>query len=190
MGVLAQGQTVSVMGTIKGMKQVRRIIEDCFKNIHPIYHVKELMIRRELEKDPELKDENWDRFLPHFRKRNVQRKKVKAKKKKTKEVFPPAQTPRKEDLQIETGEYFLNEQERQQKKMHEKKVAQAAKSAERKRERAKDFEAPAPSKPKRKHDEIGEPAGESAKDLAERLRKKAVATDGPKKRKTAEDLLL
>merc|ERR1712113_1250350 len=124
MGV--QGQTVSVTGSIKGMKQVRRIIEDCFKNIHPIYHVKELMIRRELEKDPELKDENWDRFLPHFRKRNVQRKKIKAKKKKTKEVFPPQQTPRKEDEQIMTGEYFLNEQERQKKKMHEKKVAQAA----------------------------------------------------------------
>merc|ERR1711920_617079 len=87
MGVLAQGQTVSIMGSIKGMKRVRRIIEDCFKNIHPIYHIKELMIRRELEKDPELKDQNWDRFLPHFKKRNVQRAKVKKIKKKTKEVF-------------------------------------------------------------------------------------------------------
>merc|ERR1719343_751671 len=88
--VLVQGQTVSIMGTIKGIKQVRRIIEDCFKNIHPIYHIKELMIRRELEKDPELKNENWEWFLPHFKKRNVQRKKVKAKRKaKSKEVFPP-----------------------------------------------------------------------------------------------------
>merc|ERR1711972_1151670 len=139
--VLVQGQTVSVMGTIKGMKQVRRIIEDCFRNIHPIYHVKELMIRRELEKDPELKDEYWDRFLPHFRKRNVQRKKVNFKKKKNKEVFPPQPTPRKEDIQMETGEYFLNEQERKSKQMREKWAAQAAKSAEKKRERAKDFEA-------------------------------------------------
>merc|ERR1712176_1753572 len=93
--VLVQGRTVSIMGSIKGIKQCRRIIEDCFKNIHPIYHIKELMIRRELEKDPELKDQNWDRFLPHFKKRNVQRAKVKKIKKKTKEVFPPQQTPRK-----------------------------------------------------------------------------------------------
>merc|ERR1719356_168911 len=115
--VLVQGQTVSVMGSIKGIKQVRRIIEDCFKNIHPIYHIKELMIRRELEKDPELKDENWERFLPQFKKRNVQRKKVKAKKKaKSKEVFPPQQTPRKEDLMMESGEYFLDEKERQLRK--------------------------------------------------------------------------
>merc|ERR1719262_993501 len=78
--VLVQGQTVCIMGSIKGIKQVRRIIQDCFRNIHPIYHIKELMIRRELEKDPELKDENWERFLPHFKKRNIQRKKVKKKK--------------------------------------------------------------------------------------------------------------
>merc|ERR1711972_1225098 len=98
--VLVQGQTVSMMGTIKGIKQVRRIVEDCFRNIHPIYHIKELMIRRELEKDPELQNENWDRFLPHFRKRNVQRKKTKVRKKnRSTDVFPP-QTPRKEDLQM------------------------------------------------------------------------------------------
>merc|ERR1712050_560123 len=83
--VLVQGQTVSIMGSIKGIKQTRRIIEDCFKNIHPIYHIKELMIRRELEKDPELKNQNWDRFLPHFKKRNVKRPKVKDRKKETKE---------------------------------------------------------------------------------------------------------
>jgi len=190
--MLVQGQTVSVIGTVKGCKQVRRIIEDCFKNIHPIYHIKELMIRRELEKDPELKNENWDRFLPHFKKQNVQRKKVKVvKKKKSKEVFPPQQMPRKEDIMMETGEYFLDEQERKARNQAAKFQAQKVKAAERRREKQKEFEAPASSsvaKSKKRKSE-GDAPEESAMAMAERMRKKASASK-PKKQKTAEDLLL
>ncbi|CAJ1451119.1 unnamed protein product [Effrenium voratum] len=170
--VLVQGQTVSMMGSVKGIKQVRRIVEDCFKNIHPIYHIKELMIRRELEKDPELKNENWDRFLPHFKKRNVQRKKAKAKKgkKKSKDVFPPQPMPRKEDLQMESGEYFLNEKEKQLRQRIAKREAQQAKTAEKRRERAKEFDPP-PVKAKQK----AETKQETAKEMAQRLAKKSKA---------------
>lgn len=38
--VLVQGNTVSAMGPFKGLKEVRRIVIDCIKNIHPIYRIK------------------------------------------------------------------------------------------------------------------------------------------------------
>lgn len=65
------------------------------KNIHPIYHIKELMIKRELAKDEKLKHESWDRFLPSFRKRHAKRVKKTIEKKKEYTPFPPPQTPRK-----------------------------------------------------------------------------------------------
>jgi ribosomal RNA assembly protein len=104
------------------------------------------MIRRELAKDPKLASESWDRFLPQFRKRHLNTSEKTAKKnekveakaearkaagvaedeagkseKPTKKVytpFPPAQLPRKVDLQLESGEYFL--------KAHEKEARETA----------------------------------------------------------------
>ncbi|CAG8757262.1 3844_t:CDS:2, partial [Acaulospora colombiana] len=73
--VLVQGNTVSAMGPYKSLKEVRRIVLDCMRNIHPIYRIK-----RELAKDPKLATESWDRFLPKFRKRHLTSAEKSAKK--------------------------------------------------------------------------------------------------------------
>ena len=117
--ILVQGSTVCVMGNFKQLKIVRRIILDCMKNIHPIYHIKELMIKRELMKKPEMANESWDRFLPNYQKHNVKRKKVK-KIKKEYNPFPNEQQPRKIDLLLQSGDYFFDEKNKSKKESNKK----------------------------------------------------------------------
>ncbi|PPQ82259.1 hypothetical protein CVT26_009974 [Gymnopilus dilepis] len=175
--VLVQGNTVAAMGPYKSLKEVRRIVLDCMKNIHPIYRIKELMIRRELAKDPKLAAESWDRFLPQFRKRHLKtsektakkneriEKKLEARKaagvettkeevarelverekgkKKIYTPFPPAQQPRKVDLMLESGEYFLRKEEREGREAAKRKQKQEETTEKRRAERAEAFVAPA-----------------------------------------------
>lgn len=187
--ILVQGNTVSVMGPYKSLKEVRRIVLDCMKNIHPIYRIKELMIRRELAKDPKLATESWDRFLPKFRKQHLKtsektikkNEKVAAKEEARKAVgldasssdkkeklakkvytpFPPPQQPRKVDLQLESGEYFLKAHEREAREIQQRKQKQAEATLKRKAERADVYVAPqedaAPTveeKRKRRHRDV------------------------------------
>lgn len=149
--VLVQGTTVSAMGSFKGLKDVRRVVEDCMQNIHPIYHIKELMIKRELAKDPKLATESWDRFLPQFKKRNVQRKKPKkVSQKKEYTPFPPAQLPSKIDLQIESGEYFLAKKDKENAVREQRKEKQIESGKARESKRAAMFVAPTETVPKKK----------------------------------------
>ena len=117
--ILVQGSTVCTMGNYKQLKIVRRIIIDCMKNIHPIYHIKELMIKRELMKKPEMANESWDRFLPNYQKHNVKKKKVK-KIKKEYNPFPNEQQPRKIDLLLQSGDYFFDEKNKSKKESNKK----------------------------------------------------------------------
>ncbi|EHY54316.1 ribosomal RNA assembly protein krr1 [Exophiala dermatitidis] len=152
--ILVQGNTVSTMGGYKGLKEVRRVVEDCMNNIHPIYHVKELMIKRELAKDPALKNESWDRFLPHFKKKTLSKRhkpfKVTDKSSKPYTPFPPPREKSKIDLQIESGEYFLAKQAKERAKEQERLERQKAKKEEKQREREQAFVAPKEDIPQKK----------------------------------------
>ena len=111
------------------------------------------MIQKELAQDPNLKNEDWSRFLPKFTKKNVQSNRGGAKKddakpnskkasseKKVYTPFPPAQTPRKVDLQLESGEYFATEEQRRAKHLAMKKQTSKQKSILKRRAREEESE--------------------------------------------------
>ena len=149
------------------------------KNIHPIYNIKILMIKRELAKDPALAQEDWSRFLPKFASKNVPTKKpLKVREKKPYTPFPPPQPPSKIDLQIASGEYFAPEVAKQQGAKDDAK--RAANELPR---------PPSDAKPKKKRERphkrkkeasVDASAPEvSADDLAARLRERA-GVEAPK----------
>lgn len=129
--VLIQGNTVSAIGPHKGLQvcgtifslielklitivviipqQVRRIVEDTMKNVHPIYNIKALMIKRELAKDPNLKNEDWERFLPKYKSRTLSKRKKPKKVTNKKEYtpFPPAQPESKLDKELSSGKFTI-----------------------------------------------------------------------------------
>lgn len=183
--IVVQGNTVSAIGPHKGLKQVRKVVLDCMNNIHPVYNIKTLMIRRELANKPELAEESWDRFLPKFKKKNMKTKKP-AIVKKEYTPFPPPQQPSKIDLQMESGEYFLQEEERLRKRREEKAGKSVAAAQAKQAERQKSFVPPKEETRKRKTDSEsdGVAAASRGVDIAEQF-KKAVGTH-KKKSKPAE----
>lgn len=144
--VLVQGNTVSALGPYQGLKQVRKIVIDTMNNIHPIYNIKSLMIKRELAKDPALKNENWERFLPKFEHKNLSKRKQpfkrKDKSKKPYTPFPPPMPESKLDKELASGEYFLKEKEKNLKKLQERRDKQAAASVKREEKRNKAYKPP------------------------------------------------
>lgn len=152
--VMVQGNTVSALGPYKGLREVRKIVEDTMKNIHPIYKIKTLMIKRELAKDPELKNESWERFLPKFKSKNISKRKQPKKKKIKKEYtpFPPPQPESKIDKELASGEYFLKSSHKKARIEAEKKEKQKLKEEKRKEKRSQSFVPPKESSvvPKKK----------------------------------------
>ncbi|XP_074082278.1 LOW QUALITY PROTEIN: KRR1 small subunit processome component homolog [Macrotis lagotis] len=139
--IMVQGNTVSALGPFNGLKEVRKVVLDTMKNIHPIYNIKTLMIKRELSKDAELRSQNWERFLPQFKHKNLNKRKEPRKKTVKKEYtpFPPPQPESQIDKELASGEYFLKESQKKQQRMEQIKAKQAEAVSKRQAERNKAF---------------------------------------------------
>ncbi|KAK8118919.1 eukaryotic type KH-domain (KH-domain type I) [Apiospora kogelbergensis] len=135
-----------ILGPYKGLKEIRRIVEDTMNNVHPIYAIKTLMVKQELMKDPELAKESWDRFLPNYKARSLSQRrtpyKVNDKTKKNYTPFPPAQEQSKVDKQLEAGEYHIGREAQKRIAQEGRMEKQKAKQEEKKRERERDFVPP------------------------------------------------
>ncbi|CAK6959970.1 KRR1 small subunit processome component homolog [Scomber scombrus] len=120
--VMVQGNTVSTLGPFNGLKET-------------------LMIKRELSKDPDLRVQSWERFLPKFRHKNLNKRKEPKKKSVKKEYtpFPPQQPESQVDKELATGEFFLRESVKKRKRMEEIKVKQVEALTKKQEERNKAF---------------------------------------------------
>ena len=64
------------------------------------------MIKKELAKDPALKSESWDRFLPKFKSSNISKRKQ-PHKKRTKKLYTPFPPPQLESKVSIRSKYWL-----------------------------------------------------------------------------------
>ncbi|XP_049550961.1 KRR1 small subunit processome component homolog isoform X5 [Orcinus orca] len=132
---------IKLLARSVSFEQVRKVVLDTMKNIHPIYNIKTLMIKRELAKDSELRSQSWERFLPQFKHKNVNKRKEPKKKTVKKEYtpFPPPQRESQIDKELATGEYFLKASQKRRQKMEAIKAKQAEALSRRQEERNKAF---------------------------------------------------
>lgn len=99
------------------------------------------MIKRELAKDSKLRSQSWERFLPQFKHKNVNKRKEPKKKSVKKEYtpFPPPQPESQIDKELASGEYFLKANQKKRQKMEAIKAKQAEALTKRQEERNKAF---------------------------------------------------
>ena len=134
-------------------------------------------------KDPNLRNENWERFLPKFEKKNLSKRKQPFKKneKKAYTPFPPPMPESKIDKELASGEFFLKDNEKKFKKHQERREQQAESVIKREAKRNKAFKPPKEDSGKK--DEAG-PENKKAKSSLDldALKAKVKAASGGKKK--------
>lgn len=147
------------------------------------------MIKRELAKDPKLANQSWDRFLPKLPKKSLSKRykpHIVRQKKKDKPLFPPPQTPRKIDLQMESGEYFLKGPEKKVREKEVKEVQRQEKKRLRDEERRKDFVPPVEDVPKKKRKVEGTGGEVTKKKKKDKENTESEKAARPKKRQASD----
>ncbi|KAG9396798.1 KH domain [Carpediemonas membranifera] len=106
--VMVQGKTVCIIGSLHGIKDVKDVVADCMKNIHPVFDVQKLMVKNELKNDDRMSDKDWTHLYPQLEKTHTGHKKPhKVRNKGEYNPFPEPQKPSRLDKQMESGEYFM-----------------------------------------------------------------------------------
>jgi ribosomal RNA assembly protein len=114
--ILIAGKTACIVGDYKGINDAKNVIVSCFENIHPVFEIKKLMIKRKLEKDNV--DGEWDRFMPKIEKTHSNKK---TKSRQSGGGMPENIRDRKEDIQMKTGEYYTNSKNLEKDKAREER---------------------------------------------------------------------
>ncbi|XVF19355.1 hypothetical protein REPUB_Repub11eG0103600 [Reevesia pubescens] len=90
-----KGNTLAAMGSFKGLKQVKRNVEDCIENrMHPVYHIK---MDQELESGEYFLCEKKKLAKNWQEKQEKQAQKTADNKRKREATFVPPQEPVKQD---------------------------------------------------------------------------------------------
>lgn len=113
--VLISGKFVCIIGNYKGLNEAKSIVVNCFENIHPVFEIKKLMVKKNLEKDKI--NDDWKRYLPNIQKTHSK------KHFKSRETggMPEDIKDRKEDIMMATGEYYFDKDNIEKLKMKEEK---------------------------------------------------------------------
>lgn len=134
--IFIHGKTAVIIGPFKGIEEAKEIIVNCMFNIHPIFEIKKLIEKRKLAKDASKANENWDRFLPKIEKTHSKSRKTKKKK----EEGPLVNIQKsKEDIKLETGEYFIKDMKDEKNKNKTGKTREEIKEEKEKKRKDKEL---------------------------------------------------
>lgn len=75
--IYVQGGTVTCIGPYRGIAEVKKVILGTITNTHPVFLLKQLMVKKKLAKDENMKGESWDRYIPPIIKTHRNAKKAK-----------------------------------------------------------------------------------------------------------------